>query len=151
MDTDEHEAFRSQLQRQALEAFGVRPWHYGLAPVPLRVRIWRKLTFAYRRGTAIDWRSYNAAEAEARAREAAFVAAMPGRAQAVADGLNERFAHVLPDGLRFEFAAREITHQCPPDGQYVTPCCGLTPFELPRGDRITEDPALVTCGKEGRE
>ena len=25
------------------------------------------------------------------------------------------------------------------------PCCGLTPFEVPRTDRMTLDPALVTC------
>lgn len=25
------------------------------------------------------------------------------------------------------------------------PCCGLTPHEAPRTDRITQDPALVTC------
>ena len=24
-------------------------------------------------------------------------------------------------------------------------CCGLTPFEVPRTDRITADPGLVTC------
>jgi hypothetical protein len=39
----------------------------------------------------------------------------------------------------------EVTHQCPPDGQGFTPCCGKTPFELPRTDRITLDPSLVTC------
>lgn len=39
----------------------------------------------------------------------------------------------------------ETTHQCPPEGG-VMPCCGLTPFEVPSTDRITLDPALVTCG-----
>lgn len=39
----------------------------------------------------------------------------------------------------------EITHQCPPDGRGFTPCCGKTPFELPRTDRMTLDPSLVTC------
>jgi len=39
----------------------------------------------------------------------------------------------------------EITHSCPPEGQYLTPCCGKTPFELPRTDRMTLDPSLVTC------
>ena len=38
----------------------------------------------------------------------------------------------------------EVTHQSPPEGG-VMPCCGLTPFEVPRFDRITLDPALVTC------
>jgi hypothetical protein len=41
--------------------------------------------------------------------------------------------------------AREVTHACPPPGVYLTPCCQATPFELPRTDRITTDPALVTC------
>lgn len=27
----------------------------------------------------------------------------------------------------------------------MMPCCGRTPFEVPRTDRITLDPALVTC------
>ena len=40
----------------------------------------------------------------------------------------------------------ETTHQCPPSGSGVMPCCGLTPFEAPRTDRMTLDPALVTCG-----
>lgn len=38
-----------------------------------------------------------------------------------------------------------VTHLCPPDGTQVTPCCDQTPFDLPRTDRITEDPSLVTC------
>jgi hypothetical protein len=41
----------------------------------------------------------------------------------------------------------KVTHQCPPDGGGLMPCCELTPFEVPRTDRITEDPALVTCGR----
>lgn len=28
------------------------------------------------------------------------------------------------------------------------PCCGRTPFEVPRTDRIAEDPSLVTCAAE---
>lgn len=39
-----------------------------------------------------------------------------------------------------------IVHACPPDGTQLTPCCGETPFDLPRTDQITLDPALVTCG-----
>ncbi len=42
----------------------------------------------------------------------------------------------------------ETTHMCPPDGGNVMPCCSLTPWEVPRTDRMTLDPALVTCGKE---
>jgi hypothetical protein len=40
----------------------------------------------------------------------------------------------------------ETTHRCPPDGSCAAPCCGKTPFDLPRTDRITSDPARVTCG-----
>lgn len=41
----------------------------------------------------------------------------------------------------------ETTHRVPPDGgSGLTPCCGKTPFELPRTDRIASDPARVTCG-----
>jgi hypothetical protein len=42
-------------------------------------------------------------------------------------------------------AVNDVTHQSPPDGTYLTPCCGLTPFELPRTDRMTPDASLVTC------
>lgn len=31
------------------------------------------------------------------------------------------------------------------DGEAVTSCCGRTPFELPRTDRMTVDQALATC------
>ena len=42
----------------------------------------------------------------------------------------------------------EVTHECPPDGAGgVMSCCGLTPFDVPRSDRMTLNPALVTCGK----
>jgi len=36
-------------------------------------------------------------------------------------------------------------HACPPDGSTECPCCGLTPFDLPREDGITLDPGQVTC------
>lgn len=42
-------------------------------------------------------------------------------------------------------AVGETTHACPADGAAVTPCCGRSPFELPMTDRMTLDPALVTC------
>jgi hypothetical protein len=47
-----------------------------------------------------------------------------------------------------EIAGRHVilTHQVPPEGG-VMPCCGLTPFEVPHGDRITEDASAVTCGR----
>lgn len=31
------------------------------------------------------------------------------------------------------------THQCPPDGEGLTPCCRRSPFELPLTDRLTLD------------
>lgn len=37
------------------------------------------------------------------------------------------------------------THACPTQSVGVVPCCGRVVFELPTSDRITEDPALVTC------
>lgn len=42
----------------------------------------------------------------------------------------------------------EITHACPPGDANLTPCCGRTPFELPRTDRITLDRTLVTCMRQ---
>lgn len=41
---------------------------------------------------------------------------------------------------------RETVHACPPGSSGVMPCCGRTPFEVSRSDRMTVDPALVTCG-----
>lgn len=31
------------------------------------------------------------------------------------------------------------THRCPTDGSGETPCCGLSPLELPLDDRMTVD------------
>jgi hypothetical protein len=67
-------------------------------------------------------------------------------------GLTEDFSDDLPDAGTPRFrcarvASRRMTetvHRCPPDGG-LTPRCGKTPFELPRTDRITSDPARVTC------
>ncbi|MBP5913210.1 hypothetical protein F3K34_13305 [Streptomyces sp. LBUM 1486] len=42
-------------------------------------------------------------------------------------------------------ADSETVHACPPDGSGLTPCCGRTPFELPRTDRISSEPAAITC------
>jgi hypothetical protein len=96
----EHDEMAEAIQAQVLRAFGLKPWDAGLAPAPLRIRIWRIITRAYRRGKAIDWRSYNTADAEARAATEAYKAALPGRVQEVADQLSDG----LPDGMRFEWA-----------------------------------------------
>lgn len=43
-------------------------------------------------------------------------------------------------------AVDEIVHACPPDGGGgLMPCCGRTPFEVPRTDRMTVQGELVTC------
>jgi hypothetical protein len=44
-----------------------------------------------------------------------------------------------------ESDAEGVTHACPPDGSGVMPCCGRTPFEVSRRDRMTLDQDLVTC------
>jgi hypothetical protein len=36
-------------------------------------------------------------------------------------------------------------HACPLSGNITASCCGLTPFELPRGDAMSAHPELVTC------
>jgi hypothetical protein len=87
-----------ELQRTVLRLYGLKPWDIG-APVPRRIRVWRRL----RRRKVIDWRSYNAAEAEYWAEQAAFEAEIPGRAQDIADRLSEG----LPDGMRFEWRASD--------------------------------------------
>jgi hypothetical protein len=38
----------------------------------------------------------------------------------------------------------EVIHAFPPTGSGLTPCCGRTPFELPRTDRISSE-APTTC------
>lgn len=40
----------------------------------------------------------------------------------------------------------EVTHLCPPEGESLMPCCGHTPYEVPRTDRLAMDADLVTCG-----
>ena len=52
------------------------------------------------------------------------------------------------EALRSTPAAKETVHACPPTGSGLTPCCGKTPFELSGSDRLTLDPALVTCAPQ---
>lgn len=42
MSEDAREAVRADI----LRAFGLKPYEVGIAPVPRRVRIWNKITFA---------------------------------------------------------------------------------------------------------
>jgi hypothetical protein len=45
----------------------------------------------------------------------------------------------------------EVVHLYPPDGYVTTPCCGRDPGELPRADRLTQDPSRVTCYADMRD
>lgn len=46
----------------------------------------------------------------------------------------------------------EVTHQCPPEGSGVMPCCGLAPLQVPLWHRLTLKPELVTCkGKDSSD
>lgn len=40
----------------------------------------------------------------------------------------------------------EVTHACPGEGEFLTLCCGRSPWDLPRSDRVTLVTAAVTCG-----
>ena len=40
---------------------------------------------------------------------------------------------------------RNVIHRCPRTGEGLTPCCGKTPFELPRHDRLAVNDDDVTC------
>ena len=44
-----------------------------------------------------------------------------------------------------------VIHAVPNTSSGITACCGRTPFELPRGDRLTEDHAAVTCTNRHEE
>jgi hypothetical protein len=46
-----------------------------------------------------------------------------------------------------EWPSGTVVHQCPPPDSGTMPCCGRTPFEVKRTDRITMDEHLVTCGR----
>lgn len=40
----------------------------------------------------------------------------------------------------------DIVHQSPPEGEFYLPCCNRSALEMPRWhNRLTNDPALVTC------
>jgi hypothetical protein len=62
---------------------------------------------------------------------------------------------VDPDAEAARLAAErkrpaEVTHRCPAKGEFLMPCCGLTPYEVPRTDRMTLAAELVTCTGEKR-
>ncbi len=55
-------------------------------------------------------------------------------------------------GLDPELANAGPTHRTPTPyeagGDGTMPCCGATPYGVPRWHRMTNDDALVTCGKQ---
>lgn len=53
--------------------------------------------------------------------------------------------HAVLDRLGINLPPAPPVHGCPLDGSGVTPCCGRTPFELPRTDRMATDSTPVTC------
>ena len=55
--------------------------------------------------------------------------------------------HDLVLRLTAERDEASIVHACPPKGSGVMPCCWATPFEK-QGERLTTNPALVTCDRQ---
>jgi hypothetical protein len=101
-EVSEDDAFAERLREQTLKVFGLKPWDItATVRPPRRVRLWRAVTFARRRGKVVDWGPYEAAEAEAREADEAFAAGLPGRLAEIAGQLGKE----LPDGLRFEWTA----------------------------------------------
>jgi hypothetical protein len=43
----------------------------------------------------------------------------------------------------------ETVHRCPIEGEFLTPCCDRTTFELPATDRLTVHDVLVNCTRSG--
>ncbi len=93
----DYETFRTELARQIAQAFSPHP--------SMPRRIWYRASFGRWRTRKLraSLASLDAAEAEYRAREAAYLAALPARMAAVSDEINERLAGILPEGMRFEW------------------------------------------------
>jgi hypothetical protein len=72
------------------------------------------------------------------------VKADPSQFIAVIDVI-EKHLTALRDELAALVEPGEVVHLCPEAGGAMR-CCGLTPFDVPRSDRVTTDPQLVTCG-----
>lgn len=66
-----------------------------------------------------------------------------------ASGIGPGSADMVREAARTvrSLAARtiETVHACPPGNSSLTPCCGRTPFELSRTDRLTYDEDQITC------
>jgi hypothetical protein len=51
-----------------------------------------------------------------------------------------------PGFATFDVTMRSVVHACPPEGAGgLMPCCGRTPFEVPRWHRMTAEDDRVTC------
>jgi hypothetical protein len=99
-------AFREQVRRDILDAY--RPSR--------RRRLWWAVTlFGWRHRKQRAWLdALDAASAEARAREARYRdVVLPARVAAIEQGLNERFADLLPEGMRWEWASTEDEGEAP--------------------------------------
>lgn len=67
--------------------------------------------------------------------------------------IGEAHVKIVPDVSEFADRLRRAadvlenraTHQCPPEGSGIMPCCGRTPFEVSRSDRMTVHADFVTC------
>ncbi len=105
----DYETFRTELARQIAQAFSPRP--------SMPRRIWYRASFGRWRTRKLraSLASLDAAEAEYRAREAAYLAALPARMAAVSDEINERLHGVLPEGMRLGWVSADETDQPPPD------------------------------------
>lgn len=57
---------------------------------------------------------------------------------------DERFEQAVDEALG-ENHPPSVIHLCPPGDGAEMPCCGRTPFEVSRDDRMTTDLSLVTC------
>lgn len=82
-----------------------------------------------------------AAEELARLNKSGRIAHVAGNAEdcPACHGTNPPYPFICPGP-----EAAEVVHGCPPEGSGLTPCCGRTPFELPRTDRISSE-APITC------
>lgn len=79
----------------------------------------------------------------------------PGEARWAADEWMRENGHLLNyeaprDGetqirIALTTISIETVHACPPEGSGIMPCCGKTPFEASRRDRMTVDENDVTC------
>ncbi|MFE2019857.1 hypothetical protein ACFW9O_17660 [Streptomyces sp. NPDC059499] len=95
-------------------------------------------------GPKYNGSSTNLLRTELDERDAAEIRAMLDAVFPLPDSAPAR--QILGTGEQPETVAAPVTiHACPgPDDNGMSPCCHRPPFEF-RGERITRDPAFVTC------